>query len=123
MGAEPLLEALIEHLRFNRSYEEEAKKAGVSVGFLAAVMVANIDDYIAEMVEWAAQCGELYCPSCDDGEYYNANSVPRDENNFLCPKCGGPLRSNCCAGCGRDIADSDGVVRQGWTYCKECVPG
>lgn len=124
MSTELLLEALIRYLRSDDRYGDEARKAGISLGFLAAVMAANMDDYIAEMVEWAAQCGELYCPTCDDGEYYNANSVLRDEHNFLCPQCGGPLSSSCCAGCGRNIADVGSArVRGGWTYCSQCSPG
>lgn len=123
MGGD-LTKAFVEYLRSNRAYAEEAEKAGISIGFLAAVMAANIDDYIAEMVDWAARCGELYCPHCDEEEYYNARNVPRDKNNFLCPKCGKPLRSSCCAGCGRNITNIDDArVRQGWTYCEKCFPG
>ncbi|SMB96856.1 hypothetical protein SAMN00808754_1692 [Thermanaeromonas toyohensis ToBE] len=119
-----LLKAFVEYLRSDRNYEEEARRAGVSLGFLAAVMAANIDEYIAEMVDWAAQCREFYCPECNDGEYYNANNVPRDENGFLCSKCGRPLSSSCCAGCGRNIADVGGTqVHGGWAYCSGCSPG
>lgn len=119
-----LAKAFLEYLRSNKAYEEEARKAGISLGFLTSVVEANIDDYVAEMIDWAADCGELYCPHCDDGEYYNANSVSRGEDGFLCPRCGKPLRSDWCARCGRHVGDTgDALVHQGWTYCKECFPG
>jgi NAD-dependent SIR2 family protein deacetylase len=113
---------ILKHLK-NNGYAKEAQEAGVSVGFLAVVIEANLDEFISAMLDHASECGELACRSCLNGDYYSYQDAPRDkEGNPVCPDCGDLLRSSHCWFCGEQInSPREAEVRGGYTCCPECA--
>ena len=82
---------------------DKIEAAGVSRGFLANYIEANIDEIIIREIEEAAGAGELSCPVCID-EFYNYNNTPRAiDGKPICPKCNVELISVSCSNCGETL--------------------
>ncbi|AOQ24567.1 hypothetical protein MTAT_19100 [Moorella thermoacetica] len=100
--------------------QKEVCKNGISLGFLATIMDANIEEYIDDMLKLATEVGEFGCPKCDN--YYTANEAKVDnEGCLLCPQCGAKLTSSWCDGCGQDIRYEVPMLdKNGRIICQHC---
>lgn len=100
--------------------QKEIRKKGISLGFLATVMDANIEEYIDDMLKLATEFGEFGCPKCDN--YYTANEAKVDDEGYLlCPQCGAKLTSSWCDACGEAIDHNFPMVnKNGSIMCQKC---
>ena len=104
---------------------KEADKEGISQGFLANYIIANIDEIILREITEAIACGELGCDEC--GTYYNYNNCGRDDQyGPICPECKTLLESVSCSNCGSPqnglYTDSGytGKYLNGKIVCQSC---
>lgn len=112
--------ALAEKIRREGYDSQYGVTKGVSPGFLAAVIEANLGEIVDEWVRHARECGELRCPQCEDYWPLDRASVGGDGAAY-CPDCGERLEAEVCARCGGPVDEGSGIWKDGLCRCRSCA--